>query len=294
MNNYKKKNDRTEYFTAGELASMFDISKQSLLYYDRIGLLAPDFIEENGYRQYSIQQYLELEIIVNLRKLGLSISDIRSYLKNRSRDTLRELLHKRDEECRRIILENQKIRGSIRSINQKIRQEKSFYPEEFFLFKKEKRLLCINMLKDISNNKERIVLFAKASHKNIHNRSVLEKNPGWFINSTDFLENRETRAVGLFTLLPQNSTVLINQPDFLHSHKNMRFFTLPAGLYCETAFYGPFYEKANVLSRQLAFFLHQHKLLPKSDIYVQPIKNHWVTTNPSEYISRLFLKVNEE
>ena len=31
-------------FTAGELASLFGISKQTLLYYDKIHLLSPDFI----------------------------------------------------------------------------------------------------------------------------------------------------------------------------------------------------------------------------------------------------------
>ncbi|MBQ9636080.1 MAG: MerR family DNA-binding transcriptional regulator, partial [Acidaminococcaceae bacterium] len=49
MNNISKEN-ASRYFTAGELASMFGISKQSLLYYDKIHLLSPDFISPNGYR----------------------------------------------------------------------------------------------------------------------------------------------------------------------------------------------------------------------------------------------------
>lgn len=38
-----------DFFTAGELATLFNIPKQTLLYYDRIGLLVPEFIAENGY-----------------------------------------------------------------------------------------------------------------------------------------------------------------------------------------------------------------------------------------------------
>lgn len=34
------------YFTAGELAAIFSISKQTLLYYDKIGLLSPEFVSE--------------------------------------------------------------------------------------------------------------------------------------------------------------------------------------------------------------------------------------------------------
>ena len=95
MNNLSKK-QYDNYFTAGELASMFGISKQSLLYYDKIHLLSPDFISENGYRHYSIAQFLDLEIIVNLRSLDIPINDIQDYLKNRSRERLDELFRKKE------------------------------------------------------------------------------------------------------------------------------------------------------------------------------------------------------
>lgn len=94
MNNISKK-QYENYFTAGELASMFGISKQSLLYYDKIHLLSPDFISENGYRHYSITQYLDLEIIVNLRSLDIPINDIQDYLNNRSREKLMKSSGKR-------------------------------------------------------------------------------------------------------------------------------------------------------------------------------------------------------
>ena len=74
------------YFTAGELAAIFSISKQTLLYYDKIGLLSPEFVSENGYRHYSISQYLILEIIVNLRNLNISISNIKEYINARNKN----------------------------------------------------------------------------------------------------------------------------------------------------------------------------------------------------------------
>ena len=48
------------FFTAGELATLFNIPKQTLLYYDKMNLLTPEFIAENGYRHYSLKQYLLL------------------------------------------------------------------------------------------------------------------------------------------------------------------------------------------------------------------------------------------
>lgn len=47
-----------EYYTAGELARLFNIPKQTMLYYDKMGVLQPEFIAENGYRYYATPQYL--------------------------------------------------------------------------------------------------------------------------------------------------------------------------------------------------------------------------------------------
>ena len=37
------------YYTAGELADLFELPKQTLLYYDKMGILSPEFISENNY-----------------------------------------------------------------------------------------------------------------------------------------------------------------------------------------------------------------------------------------------------
>ena len=38
------------YFTIGEFAGLFGVSKQTLFYYERNKILIPALIEENGYR----------------------------------------------------------------------------------------------------------------------------------------------------------------------------------------------------------------------------------------------------
>jgi len=44
------------YYTAGELADLFELPKQTLLYYDKMGVLSPEFISENNYRHYSLKR----------------------------------------------------------------------------------------------------------------------------------------------------------------------------------------------------------------------------------------------
>ena len=102
-----------EFYTAGELACLFEIPKQTLLYYDKTGLLVPEFISTNNYRYYSLKQYLILEIIINLRKLGIPVPVIKDYIKNRSEESFQKLLIEKEQECKNIIQYNQKIMNNI-------------------------------------------------------------------------------------------------------------------------------------------------------------------------------------
>ena len=84
--------ERRQYYTIGELAALYGLPKQTLMYYANVGLLVPTFVHENGYRYYDVRQYLELEIILNLRKLDVSVKDIKAFLDRRSPAALTRLL----------------------------------------------------------------------------------------------------------------------------------------------------------------------------------------------------------
>lgn len=59
-----------------ELARMFGLSRSTLLYYDRIGLLKPSGRSEAGYRLYSQEDRDRLAAICSFRQAGLTIADI--------------------------------------------------------------------------------------------------------------------------------------------------------------------------------------------------------------------------
>ena len=55
------------------------VNKRTLHYYNEIGLFRPEIIGENGYHYYTCFQFTELELILTLRKIGLSIDEIKDY-----------------------------------------------------------------------------------------------------------------------------------------------------------------------------------------------------------------------
>ncbi len=85
--------------STGEFAKLNGINRRTLHYYDEIGLFPPAFKEENGYRRYAEGQTVELELILTLRKVGLSIEEIKRYRREASDRSLPEL---REEKKRRI------------------------------------------------------------------------------------------------------------------------------------------------------------------------------------------------
>lgn len=86
-----------ELYTVSEMARMFGISRQTLIYYDRIGLFKPAQVNDKGYRLYSPLQIPYLRLIRMLTDLGLSLDEISHLMEHSDLDTLTELLRGRVE-----------------------------------------------------------------------------------------------------------------------------------------------------------------------------------------------------
>lgn len=85
-------NNKKYLYTTGQFAKLNGINKRTLHYYDEIGLFSPEFKEENGYRYYTCFQTIQLELIVTLRKIGLSIEEIIRYQQSPSGTSFADLI----------------------------------------------------------------------------------------------------------------------------------------------------------------------------------------------------------
>lgn len=91
------------YIMTGEMAKLHNVSKETLRYYHKIGLLIPEYIDEKGYRYYGLQQFAYLDSILFLRELGFSIEEIQDYFKRRNLDSVLYLLREKESELKRQI-----------------------------------------------------------------------------------------------------------------------------------------------------------------------------------------------
>lgn len=91
-----------EFFTIGEISQLFHVKIATLRYYDEIGLLHPEYTDEQThYRYYSTQQFERLNSIKYLRALGVPINKLLDFYNYREIDTLVEMLRKQQIEIAR-------------------------------------------------------------------------------------------------------------------------------------------------------------------------------------------------
>ena len=79
-------------FHIGELSNLFNISVDSIRYYEKKGLICPTRNENNGYREYSLDDFQTLVMIRELLGLDFHKEQISEFLKNRNISTTMEML----------------------------------------------------------------------------------------------------------------------------------------------------------------------------------------------------------
>jgi DNA-binding transcriptional MerR regulator len=100
-------------FTVGEFSQVAQVSKRLLRYYDELGLLKPVQTDRiTGYRYYSAEQLPQLNRILVLKDLGLSLEQIQDILDNKvSADEIQGMLMlKKAEIEQQVQSEQQRIR----------------------------------------------------------------------------------------------------------------------------------------------------------------------------------------
>lgn len=104
-------------FSIGEVSKLYDISKDTLRHYDKIGILKPYINKSNGYRYYSIKHLDQLELILSNKDLGISLSDIKNSMESDDLNEYKGLVIKQE------ILINQKIEA-LKRLEKKINERK--------------------------------------------------------------------------------------------------------------------------------------------------------------------------
>jgi len=84
-----------EMFSIAQFARLTRTTRDTLLHYDKVGLLSPEVRASNNYRFYSQRQIAVLNVIHTCQVLGMTLSEIKSLTVNRTPELVSALLEQR-------------------------------------------------------------------------------------------------------------------------------------------------------------------------------------------------------
>ena len=101
-------------YKISEIAKIFNISRQTLIFYHKKNILVPNIIdEENGYRYYSNEQIWDLFFLLTLKKAGFSLEEIKRYVEIKNSDESIMFLENKINEIDKKISELKKSKKTI-------------------------------------------------------------------------------------------------------------------------------------------------------------------------------------
>lgn len=140
-----------EYYKIGEISKIYGIGRDSLMYYEEIGILKP-FRDKNGYRMYSISDIWRLNLIKELRSLNFSMKKIKEYLDDRNIKTTNKILNEEisliDEKINELITYKNSINKRLNSINNVISESNLNEIDVVYINKRKALKLNADIKKD--------------------------------------------------------------------------------------------------------------------------------------------------
>ena len=268
-------NEKSHYLYARELAELYDISKQTLIFYDKINLLKPAFVGSNGYRMYSFKQFFILGIILDLKNMGLHLSDIQDFISNRNTDSLIPLLSKQiknlekkramiDRLCYR--LQNEVIRLKGHS-DIKLNEISLSYLESEDMIISEKIPFC-------ESQKDRFIASAELL-KNASEDDCLRSLLGaGFVFELDNLED-EPEYYKIFSNASVNKTT----------------FQRPRSIYLQMYVNYTFQNALQLAAPAIKEFCQSLNIKLGKQVYIRPVKNYWTSDTMDTFISKIEIPV---
>lgn len=271
----------SRYFTPAELAKLFGISKQLLLYYDKNDIFSPEFVDENGYRFYVLSQYFTLQIIISLRKLDVSLKEIKAYLNSKDINLLKNIYRNKQQEYKKQIEELLYLEKTMQQKISFLNDIQNLPLNQILLEIQDEEYLYFS--EDISFQqpiKQRMKVLANHMLPVFSYESFQEYLMGFHYDSNDFFHENHLTQYNVF--ITANSKLNYDNPIKVIKEKGLYLC-----VYCN-AHYGVIDSK---IKERIVKFIRQNNLLYYGGIYLFPLRNFWSTSKPEEELVKLCLRV---
>ncbi|MFC0561353.1 MerR family transcriptional regulator [Halalkalibacter alkalisediminis] len=192
------------HLTTGQFAKLINVSKDTLFYYDKVGIFSPEIIASNGYRYYSIYQSDVFSVISVLKELDMPLKDIKKFLDHRSPEKLILLLEKEEKALTTKINHLEKMRNLMAEKINVTKEAVELNTSEIVIVNKEEQFLVITDSKPLTQDKN--IYDSIYYHYNYleEYNIVPSASEGWMISVENILKGENRRYDYLYTRVTQS------------------------------------------------------------------------------------------
>ncbi len=268
-------------FSIGELAKCQHISKQTLIFYDKIGLFKPAYVnQENGYRYYSVEQMDYLDTILIMKKIGIPLEEIKEHMKHYTTASSLAFLKRQREVIAHKIKELTLIENRLRNRCDQVERAFSHAdPTPKLSEMQPTYVLCTDVKAPFDRTEISIAT------KNCYAQAFQEDIPIFF--QCGVAVPLEKILAGTFT---EARTAFLTT-EKCDGVKNLR--ELPAGLVVSTYHFGHYYDTIRQAYKRLLAYCKEKNLEILSDAYEFCINDYITSRYEEEFITKVIFYVRE-
>ncbi|MFI8711285.1 MerR family transcriptional regulator [Brevibacillus brevis] len=268
-----------KYFTTGEFARLCRVNKQTLFYYDDIGLMSPDIKNEKGYRFYSYRQFELFNVIELLKEVGMPLKEIKPFLENKTPENFVSLLEDKASTIQRKI-------QNLQQIQQMIETKLSLTKEA------------------IKTDFSRIHIEELSEEKLFTSDAILDCTDRDFVRAvSDFINALHTHRLDtgypIGAMVSRNQLLSADYENYSNlymkqteNHEAITCYTRPKGLYVVGYHIGKS-ERITATYEEMLAFIKAHELQIREYSYEEYVLDA-VTKNTSEdYVTKIMIEVRK-
>lgn len=265
--------DNNRYLRISEFSKLTGIKRDNLIFYDRIGLLKPEFRAENGYRYYSHHQIGTAAFVSGLRYIGVSIDEIKGYADKRRPENMLNLFSAKKEEIEKQIRQLSEIRDTMRLYMDMVEEVENCDTERIYIRTEREQPVFLGdlfRLGDYSDYVEASTEFyEKASEYGVN----LNAPFGAVMDMEDLLKRRVERRKRFYLLTPGLGNAV-----------------RPAGRYVCGYMLGDYINPAPLYNRLLDY-IEDNKLTIAGDAYEDYPLNEFTASRSEDYLLRIMIRI---
>ncbi|RKD29450.1 MerR family transcriptional regulator [Lacrimispora algidixylanolytica] len=265
-------------FTIGEMARLFHMNIRTLRYYDEIGVLKPEYVnEETNYRYYSTVQFERLNTIKYLRALDVPLEKILIFLNEKEVSTILSIF---EEQRERVLKKREQLSRIEKKITNRMEQIEAALTAPYgqVIVKQIPQREIVLLEKKITREEDLEPLIRDISKKTYLDDAIFLGKVGVSVSQED-LKNGE------FKYFSSIFVILEDEDDFMNKD-----VVLQEGVYATVRYRGT-HEEASSYYAMLLNYLMDSGLHIKGDSIEITMIDAGMTNDHNQYVTELQIPI---